>query len=35
MLLEGQRVLPARLLDTGFVFAHPTVDDALAATVGR
>jgi uncharacterized protein (TIGR01777 family) len=35
MLLEGQRVLPARLLDEGFAFAHPTVDEALAAALGR
>lgn len=35
MLLDGQRVLPARLLDDGFGFAHPTVDDALAAALAR
>lgn len=29
MLLQGQRVLPARLLDVGFEFATPTVDVAL------
>jgi uncharacterized protein (TIGR01777 family) len=29
MLLEGQRVLPARLLDLGFAFSAPTVDVAL------
>jgi len=28
-LLEGQRALPARLLDAGFGFAHPDIDDAL------
>jgi len=30
VLLEGQRVLPARLLDAGFAFAAPTIDVALA-----
>jgi uncharacterized protein (TIGR01777 family) len=30
MLLEGQRVLPARLLDMGFEFAAPTIDVAFA-----
>jgi hypothetical protein len=29
-LLEGQRALPARLLDAGFSFAHPDLDSALA-----
>lgn len=29
MLLGGQRVLPARLLDSGFSFAAPTLDGAL------
>jgi NAD dependent epimerase/dehydratase family enzyme len=28
-LLEGQRALPARLLDTGFEFSTSTIDDAL------
>ena len=28
-LLEGQRALPERLLDAGFEFAHPEVEDAL------
>lgn len=30
VLLEGQHVLPKRLLDTGFQFAFPTIDQALA-----
>jgi uncharacterized protein (TIGR01777 family) len=29
MLLEGQRVLPARLLESGFVFSAPTIDVGL------
>lgn len=29
MLLEGQRALPARLLDAGFEFSCPTIDVAL------
>lgn len=30
LLLHGQRVLPARLLDAGFEFSAPTIDVALA-----
>lgn len=30
-ILGGQRVLPRRLEDTGFVFRHPLVNDALRA----
>jgi NAD dependent epimerase/dehydratase family enzyme len=29
LLLEGQRVLPARLLAAGFAFGAPTIDVAL------
>ncbi len=29
VLLEGQRALPARLLDAGFSFTYPTIDAAL------
>ena len=29
LLLEGQRVFPARLTGEGFVFRHPTLDGAL------
>ncbi len=29
MLLSGQRVLPAKLLDAGFEFAAPTIDVGL------
>lgn len=35
MLLGGQRVLPARLLDAGFDFAVPTIDHALARALGK
>ncbi len=31
LLLQGQRVLPQRLLSTGFVFQHPRLDAALSA----
>lgn len=31
LLLTGQRVVPARAQAAGFVFAHPTLDAALAA----
>jgi uncharacterized protein (TIGR01777 family) len=34
MLLEGQRVLPERLTQAGFTFAHPALDEALAAALG-
>jgi hypothetical protein len=32
-LLEGQRALPARLLDAGLEFAHPEIDDAMRAAL--
>ena len=32
-LLEGQRALPARLLDAGFTFSRPELDDALEHAV--
>ncbi|MCA9832376.1 MAG: TIGR01777 family oxidoreductase [Thermomicrobiales bacterium] len=31
LLLADQRVLPQRLLDSGFQFTHPTIDETLAA----
>ena len=35
MLLQGQRVLPRRLLASGFTFRHPTLDGALRFELGR
>lgn len=35
LLLEGQRVLPTRLLADGFEFAHPDLETALRAVLGR
>lgn len=35
VLLESQRVLPARLLDAGFAFAHPQLDHALEHALER
>lgn len=35
LLLDGQRVLPARLEASGFEFAHPTLDGALRAILGK
>ncbi|WP_344835951.1 DUF1731 domain-containing protein [Nonomuraea dietziae] len=32
-MLIGQRAVPAKLLDTGFRFLHPTLDDALPAVL--
>lgn len=34
-LLQGQRVLPARLLDAGFAFAYPDLDSALERALER
>ena len=33
MVLAGQRVVPTRLTATGYPFAHPDVDAALAAVL--
>jgi uncharacterized protein (TIGR01777 family) len=35
MLLSGQRVMPARAMEEGFVFAHPELEEALAHAMGR
>jgi uncharacterized protein len=35
VLLEGQRLLPARLLDAGFAFAEPELDAALRQALGK
>jgi uncharacterized protein (TIGR01777 family) len=35
LLITGQRVVPARLSDSGFKFAYATIDAALAAIEGR
>lgn len=35
MLLQGQRVLPARLQDAGFAFEAPTIDVGLAQALSR
>jgi hypothetical protein len=34
VILEGQRVIPRRLLDNGFVFQYPDIDKALQSIVG-
>jgi hypothetical protein len=35
LLLGGQRVMPRAALESGFRFAHPDIDAALGAIVGR
>ena len=35
MLLQGQRVLPRRLLESGFAFRHPTLEEGLRFELGR
>jgi len=35
LLLDGQRALPSRALENGFVFRYPTVDSAMEELVGR
>ena len=35
VLLRGRRALPARLLDTGFEFSHPEIDDGMRAALAR
>ena len=35
LMLDGQRVLPEKLLGTGFAFAHPDLESALRAMLGR
>lgn len=34
-VLAGQRAVPAKLLDAGFSFTHPDLEDALRATLRR
>ena len=34
VLLDGQRAVPQRLLDTGYVFRFPTLEDALRDLLG-
>ena len=35
LLLDGQRVLPDKLLASGFTFAHPDLETALRAVLGK
>ena len=35
ILLEGQRAVPQRLLELGFVFKYPTAQEALRALLGK
>jgi hypothetical protein len=33
VLLEGQRVIPRKLLDGGYVFVYPEIDGALQSVI--
>ena len=35
VILEGQRVIPRRLLESGFVFQSPDIEKALQSIVGQ
>lgn len=35
VLLKGQRVIPRRLLDSGFQFQYPGIDEALNNIIVR
>jgi len=35
LLVDGQRVLPSRLLQAGFVFQQPSIEEALCAALGK
>jgi NAD dependent epimerase/dehydratase family enzyme len=35
VILEGQRVIPRRLLDSGFVFQYAEIDKALQSIAGQ
>jgi len=35
VILKGQRVIPRRLLDNGFVFQYPEIDQALQSIMGQ
>jgi len=35
VILEGQRVIPRKLLDAGFVFKYPDIDQALQDIIGK
>ncbi len=35
VILEGQRVIPRRLLDHGFVFQYPDIEKDLQGIVGQ
>jgi uncharacterized protein (TIGR01777 family) len=35
VILEGQRVIPRRLLDSGFIFQYPNIEKALQGIVGE
>jgi len=35
LLLEGQRAMPKKALDQGYIFQYPTVDSAMLQLVGR
>jgi hypothetical protein len=33
--LKGQRVIPQRLIESGFIFKHPDIEEAMEAIIGQ
>jgi len=35
VILKGQKVIPRRLIESGFIFKHPEIEEAIEAIIGR